>query len=686
MANSTTTQTINQVPQNRLGTERIGKLIKMYAVPSIISMLVNSLYNIVDQIFIGWGVGYLGNGATNIIFPITIVFAAFALMFGDGSSAYMSLMLGANKKTDAAKGVANGIILSVATSILFAAVSLIFFPQLLQLFGCTPELEPYAKAYGYIIILGLPFQMVCATINSVVRADGSPKYAMVTMLIGAVMNVILDPIFIFVFDMGVQGAAIATVISQILSFLLNVLYLRKLKSIELKKNIRFSPAVAVKVSSMGVSSFITQMFAALVMGMQNNLLKTYGAASVYGSEIPITVLGIVVKVNEILNSVILGLAMGSSPIIGYNYGAQKYDRVKKTLKTVILAGLVVSTFTFLLFQTVPDKIILLFGGSDDSRYIEFAKLSFRIYMLLIIGNSVQTPIGIFLQAIGRSGKSSLLSLSKQALFQVPGMLLLGRIYGVVGVLAARPVSDGLSCLLALVLLGTEFHTLRRREVPPAVPAPVEHTVHQQERPILVTISREYGSGGRYVGQMLADQLGVPCYDKELILELAKKTGLSAEYIERTEEKRGALSDFHAGYYTGPNQEDDLFIQEAQIIEELAGQGPCVIIGRCADYILEGKAHLLKIFIYSTMAEKVKRATTYYGLSPERAEKEIKRIDRRRAIHYEHYTNRNWADRSHYDIYVNSDFLGVEKTADLLCALIAEKLDQTQSRAQVKGQQ
>lgn len=256
MANSTTTQTINQVPQNRLGTERIGKLIKMYAVPSIISMLVNSLYNIVDQIFIGWGVGYLGNGATNIIFPITIVFAAFALMFGDGSSAYMSLMLGANKKTDAAKGVANGIILSVATSILFAAVSLIFFPQLLQLFGCTPELEPYAKAYGYIIILGLPFQMVCATINSVVRADGSPKYAMVTMLIGAVMNVILDPIFIFVFDMGVQGAAIATVISQILSFLLNVLYLRKLKSIELKKNIRFSPAIAVKVSSMGVSSFI----------------------------------------------------------------------------------------------------------------------------------------------------------------------------------------------------------------------------------------------------------------------------------------------------------------------------------------------------------------------------------------------------------------------------------------------
>ncbi len=224
---------------NVLGRERIGKLLRAYAIPSIISMLVNALYNIVDQIFIGQGVGYLGNGAANIIFPITIVFAAFALMFGDGSAAYMSLRLGANQKTDAAKGVANGIILSVVTSVLFAAGVFAFFPQLLNVFGCTLELEPYAKDYGYTIVLGLPFMMVCTTINSIIRADGNPRYAMISMLIGAVMNVILDPIFIFVFDMGVKGAAIATVISQILSFLLNVAYLRKLKSIELKKTFSF---------------------------------------------------------------------------------------------------------------------------------------------------------------------------------------------------------------------------------------------------------------------------------------------------------------------------------------------------------------------------------------------------------------------------------------------------------------
>lgn len=663
----------NLAEQNPLGYEKIGKLLKRYAIPSIISMLVNSLYNIIDQIFIGWGVGYLGNGATNIIFPITIVFAAFALMFGDGASAYMSLMLGADKKKDASKGVANGLILAITASLLFTLGTLAFFPQLLGIFGCTPELEPYAKAYGYIILLGLPFQMICTTINSVVRADGSPTYAMVTMLTGAILNVILDPIFIFVFDLGVQGAAIATVISQIVSFLLNVRYLKRLKTIELKGNFRFSLAVSAKVSALGVSSFITQIFAALVMGLQNNLLKDYGAASVYGAEIPITVLGIVVKVNEILNSVILGLAMGSLPIIGYNYGAQNYDRVKKILKTVILCGLIISTVTFILFQTIPDKIILLFGGSTDPYYIEFAQLAFRIYMMLIIGNSIQMPTGIFLQAIGKGGRSSLLSLSKQALFQIPGMLLLGHSFGVVGVLAARPISDGLACLLAILLLVIELRSFGKNKTPSTALGSEANIKPLSDHHILITLSREYGSGGRYVGQLVANQLGIKFYDKALITELAKKTGLSEEYIEKTEQKRKPLSNLYSGGYAGPNSEDELFIQESRIIREIAEQESCVIIGRCADYILEGHEDLVKVLIYSDMDGKIKRAITYYGLKKDGAEKEIRKIDRERELHYGHYTGRDWADPSNYDICVNSDFLGVEKTADYLCAMIKEKL-------------
>ena len=438
MENSTTKRS----DANILGYEKVGKLLKIYAIPSIISMLVNALYNI-------------------IIFPITIVFAAFALMFGDGSSAYMSLMLGANKKNDAAKGVANGIILSIISSLLFTTVVFIFFPQLLNLFGCTSEFEPFAKDYGYIIAIGLPFMTICATLNSIIRADGSPKFAMASMLIGSILNVILDPIFIFAFDLGVKGAAIATVISQIVSFILNVIRLRKLKNIKLKKNFKFNFSIAAKVTMLGASSFITQIFAAIIMGMQNNLLKKYGALSDYGSEIPISVIGIVVKVAEILNSVVLGLAVGSQPIIGYNYGARKFDRVKKTLKTAIIIGLIISAAAFVLFQAIPDKIILLFGGEGDSNYIEFAKIAFRMYTLLIIGTSVQTPIGIFLQAIGKGGKSSLLSLSKQAIFPILGMLLMGNIFGLVGVISARPIADGLSFLLSIVLLISELRSFGR---------------------------------------------------------------------------------------------------------------------------------------------------------------------------------------------------------------------------------
>ncbi|MCM1060995.1 MAG: MATE family efflux transporter [Eubacterium sp.] len=666
------TNSANQA-ENILGYEKIGKLLKMYAVPSIISMLVNALYNIVDQIFIGRCVGYLGNGATNIIFPITIVFAAFALMFGDGSSAYLSLMLGANKKEEAGNGVANGIILSVAVSIIFTAGVLIFFPQLLNIFGCTPELEPYAKEYGYIIAMGLPFMMTCATINSIIRADGSPKYAMGSMLAGSVLNVILDPVFIFVLKLGVKGVAAATVISQITSFLLNVVRLKKLKNINLKNNFKFNFSVSVRVSTLGISSFITQMFAALVMGMQNNLLKTYGAASVYGSEIPITVLGIVVKVNEILNSIILGLAMGSQPIIGYNYGAENYSRVKKTLKTVILCGLVISAAAFILFETIPDKIILLFGGNGGSDYIEFAKISFKIYSLFIIGNSVQMPIVTFLQSMGRGGKSSLLSLAKQALFPIPGMLLLGRLFGIIGVLYARPVSDGLAFLLAVILLTAELRSFGKSKIKSVALTGGTDNENIHNRQILITVSREYGSGGRYIGKMIAEKLRIGFYDKKLIIKLAEKTGLSEKYIENSEQKRNVLSDFNKGYYGEPSNEDELFIKESEIIKEIADNESCVIIGRCADYILENRKELIKVFIYSNMPDKVKRAVAYYGLDKDKAEKEIRKNDKERAIHYKHYTNRDWTDKSNYDICMNSDFLGVEKTAEIICEMINERL-------------
>lgn len=420
--------------ENILGTEKIGKLIRKFSIPCIISLLVNSLYNIVDQIFIGWGVGYLGNGATNVVFPLVIIGLSFSLMFGDGASAYLSLKLGEKKKEEAAKGVGNGIITSTTLSILFCAVTLLFLPQLLNVFGCTDALREYALKYGFIIAIGFPFSMIGTTLNSIIRADGSPKYAMTSMVAGAVLNTILDPIFIFVFKMGVEGAAIATVISQFVTFILNVIYIKKFKSITMnKKALKPKFTTIRKVGTLGISSFITQMSFVVVMAVENNLLGKYGMDSKYGSEIPITVFGIVMKINQILNSIIIGIAAGTQPILGYNYGARKFDRVKKTLKTVLGLSVIISTIAFILFQTIPEVLISIFG-SGDANYMEFACIAFRTYLLLCIVNGIQIPSGIFFQAIGKSIKSAILSLSRQIVLLIPAMIILGHSFGIMGVL------------------------------------------------------------------------------------------------------------------------------------------------------------------------------------------------------------------------------------------------------------
>ena len=446
--------------ENILGYEKIGKLMRKFSIPAIISLVVNSLYNMVDQIFIGWGVGYLGNGATNVVFPITMLALAFSLMFGDGTSAYLSLKLGEKKKDEATKGVINGIILSAVVSIMLFLGCLIFLPQILNLFGCTEALKEYALDYGYVIVLGLPFMMTGVTLNSIIRADGTPKYAMGSMVLGAIINIILDPIFIFVFKMGVQGAAIATVISQFITFSLNASYIRKFKTIKIKKeNIKFNFHTAKRVTLLGISSFITQMSFVFVIATENNLLAKYGAQSKFGSEIPITVLGIVMKTNQILNSIIIGIAAGSQPILGYNYGAGKYDRVKKTLKKVLGLSVIISTIAFILFQTIPDKLIQAFGSSKDDNYIEFACLSFRIYLMLCICNGVQIPSGIFFQAIGKSIKSAVLSISRQIALLIPAMIILGSMFGIKGVLYSGPVADSIAFLIAGGLIIFEVKNL-----------------------------------------------------------------------------------------------------------------------------------------------------------------------------------------------------------------------------------
>ena len=662
--------------ENILGKEKIGKLIKKFSIPCIISMLVNSLYNIVDQIFIGQGVGYLGNGATNVVFPLVMIGLAFSLMFGDGASAYLSLKLGEKKKKEAETGIGNGIMLSTIVSILFCAVTLIFLPQFLKIFGCTENLKSYAMAYGSIIAIGFPFSMIGTTLNSIIRADGSPKYSMFSMVSGAILNTILDPIFIFVFHKGVEGAAIATVISQILTFILNVAYVKKFKSIKLtKESLKLKVNVCKKIVMLGISSFITQMSIVCVMTAENNLLGKYGADSKYGAEIPITVLGIVMKINQILNSIIIGIAAGSQPILGYNYGAKKYDRVKKTLKIVLGSSVVISAIAFILFQTIPDKLILIFGSGDEN-YMEFACLAFRTYLLLCIFNGVQIPSGIFFQAIGKSVKSAVLSLSRQILFLIPAMVTFGKLRGIDGILYAGPFADGLAFLIASTLLILEVKHLRNNENKETVTVEEKSKVENQNgRNIVITIAREYGSGGRYIGKLVAEKLGIKLYDKEFVKKVAEETGLSEEFIKNNEQKRDALADLNNGYYFGLNNADELFLKESEIIKNTAEKESCVIVGRCADFILNDRKDVTKVFIYSDMENKVKRATEFYGLDKAKAEKEITRINKLRANHYKHYTEKEWNNPNNYDFCINSDTLGVEKSADLICEMVNKKTDQ-----------
>ncbi len=323
-------------PQNQspFATEPIGRLIAKFAIPCVISLLVNSLYNIVDQIFIGWGVGYLGNGATNVVFPITIV--ALSLMIGDGGAAYLSLKLGEGDLENARKGVGNAIVLVTAVSIILAAVFLVFINPILNLFG----------------------------------ADGSPKYAMFSMALGAIINTIFDPVFIFVFHMGVQGAAIATVMGQVASFIVSVAYLPRFKSLRFQaSSFRLKGRTCGSILSFGVSSFITQFAITIVMALTNNLLASYGAQSVYGSEIPLTATGIVMKVNQILISILVGISVGTQPILGYNYGAKNYTRVKKALDIAFVLSEIFSIVAFLIFQFTPHdhRLPVWLGGRAVQR-------------------------------------------------------------------------------------------------------------------------------------------------------------------------------------------------------------------------------------------------------------------------------------------------------------------------------
>lgn len=444
---------------NPLGYEKEGKLLRQFAIPSVISMLVNALYNIVDQIFIGHGVGYLGNAATTVALPLMTIFLAVSTMTGGGASAYASIKLGERNEKDARYTLGNVLILLLMVGIFFTIGSTLFLEQILNLFGATPQNLPYAMEYASVIVFGSAFSMLGTGLSNMARCDGSPRVAMYAMVSGAVMNTILDPIFIYIFHWGVRGAAIATVMSQILSVVILVYYFTHQSNMRLElKYMKINLKRCLTILSLGISSCITQSAAALMQVVMNNSLVHYGDLSPVTGDVALSAMGIVMKVSTIVVAICVGIGIGAQPILGFNKGAGKPHRIKKTYQMAALCATLAATMGWLACQFIPEVILALFGNESAS-FNAFAVLCMRVYMSGIFCAGFQITATSYFQATGQPLKASILSMLRQLILLIPLILILPLLFGLDGILFAGPTADITSGIIVACFIMKEMKKL-----------------------------------------------------------------------------------------------------------------------------------------------------------------------------------------------------------------------------------
>ena len=458
------------IGNSALGTERIGKLMGQYAVPCVISLLVGALYNIVDHIFIANAsyLGSYGNAANTVVFPLTVVALAIAVMVGDGCCAFVSMALGRNEVDKAKRSVGNAVVLSIAGSFVLTAAYLLFADGIIAMFGGTVNEETFrhSQEYFFYITLGIPFYMFGQAMNPIIRADGNPKFAMISTLSGAVINIILDPIFIFCFKWGMMGAAVATVIGQVATAGLAVWYLLHMKIIRpASGDYVLQKRICGRTLTLGVTSFLSQISLVAAMAAINNMLRKYGALdAVFGQEqyaqIPMAVVGIVMKFFQIVISIVVGMAAGCIPIVGYNMGAEKKPRVRALFTKLLTAEALVGAAALILAEGFPRQLIAIFGAANESvYYTDFAIKAFRVYLCMMVLACVNKACFIFLQAVGKALSSTLLSMLREVVFGVGFALLLPLFFGLDGVLYSMPVSDALTFLISAALIAKTYREL-----------------------------------------------------------------------------------------------------------------------------------------------------------------------------------------------------------------------------------
>lgn len=636
-----------------------------FSIPCILSQLVSSLYNIIDQIFIGNSeLSALGNAATGVVFPVFIIAQAFAWCFGDGCAAYLNICQGKNDYENAHRAIGASITAAFLSGVLMMAIIYPFKVPILTLFGASENTIGYAIEYLNIVLAMLPFFILCNMMNSVIRADGSPTWAMISMLVGAITNIILDPVFIFGFKWGMAGAAWATVIGQGVTFILTLIYFRNTKTFKLTLS-SFIPRLDAlfDVIKLGISTFFTQLAIVIVAILSNIQLAKLGALSKYGADIPIAIIGIQSKVFTLVLNLVVGIALGCQPIISFNMGARKYDRVKELYRKIMGCTIVIGLLATLLFELAPNFVIGLFGTPSNipnpEDYWEFGRKTLRIFLSLTTISCLIKMNSIFFQAVGKPVHAVVASMIRDVVCFTPLILILPLIKPDVElILYAAPISDVIAMAVTAFLSVSFIKSLHA----PVASEPVEVVLKPSRPGVIITIAREHGSSGKQIGKLVSEKLSIPFYYKEMTALAAKESGLDREFIADINTNSPAI--LHS-LYLSTNVIQQAVAAQDKVIRMIADQGSCVIVGRAADHVLRDRDNLLKVFVYAPEEFRVGRIVEVYGDTPEMAKKYIRRSDEARASYYKSISGKTWGERHNYDVVVNSS-IGLEEAAEIIC--------------------
>ncbi len=654
-----------------LGEQPIPKLLSRFALPCVLGLLIGALYNIVDQIFIGnSSLGYLGNAATGISFPVICIANAFAWCVGDGAAAYLSICAGRQDSESAHKCVGTGLTTTFVISLVLACVGLVFCRPLMALFGASEATLDLACDYFRIIALFFPAYLMMNVMNGIIRADGSPSYAMITLCSGAVLNLILDPICIFVLDWGIQGAAIATVVGQTVSFLVCLWYFRRPKSFRLTKHsFGINGAMLKNLVVLGGSTFIIQISVVVMTLLSNIMLAKYGGLSVYGSDIPISVFSIQTKIYTIVSNIAVGIALGGQPILGYNYGAQKMDRVKQTYILILVSSLSVGLVATLVFEFAPQLVIGIFG-KQNALYMDFAVKSFRIFLSMCMASCFIKISSIFFQSIGKAVHAMVASVIRDMLcfvtFTVTLCTLLERKEagaGIYGILLAAPLSDLVAGIVITILTIAFFKGLR-----PATEQTNPVAIRATHPGVVVTIARQHGTCGKQIGELVAKKLDIPFYYKELTALVAQESGMAAEFI--TEDYDDASEVLHEIYLSTHVVRQGIIAQE-QVLQKIADAGACVVVGRAANHVLRSYPNVVRVFIHAPEEVRIRNIQAMYGDDAASARQQMHRSDESRAAYYRNTSGNAWNAMDQYDLCLDAS-IGKEAAANLIVDYVKEK--------------